>query len=167
MNITMIGMPSSGKSLIGVLLAKRLGMQFLDLDLEIQDRTGKLLRELIAERGIDAFLALEEEVALSIRPAHRTVIAPGGSVCYEDRAMKYLGSISTVVYLKISYEEMARRIGNPKRRGVALKEGFTLKDLYLERARLYEKYADLTVDENGMRVEAIVSLLEEHFRGRK
>ena len=132
MNITMIGMPSSGKSTVGVLLAKRLGMNFVDVDIVIQEKTGKLLKEIIAEKGQQGFLQVEGDIAAGL-DVENAVIAPGGSICYEDWAMQHLRSIGKVVYLDISYDEMVRRIGNIVDRGVAIPEGYTLKDLYDER----------------------------------
>ena len=161
-NLTMIGMPSSGKSVIGVLLAKRLGMSFLDLDLLIQERSGKLLRQLIEEHGREDFLRIEEGYAsaLSVR---NTVISPGGSIGYEREAMRHLREISTIIYLDISYPEMERRIGDITARGVAIPEGYTLLDLYRERAALYEKDADIRIDEEGLSpeetAERIIELL--------
>lgn len=157
-NITMIGMPSSGKSMIGVLLAKRLGMSFLDLDILIQERSGKLLKELIAERGQEGFLRLEGDTACTLQPEN-TVIAPGGSICYEDWAMAHLRSISRVIYLDISYEELTKRVGDLKKRGVVLPEGYTLRDLYEERRKLYERYADIRVSEEGLNAEQVVEKL--------
>ncbi len=145
-NIILIGMPSCGKSTVGVLLAKNLGFRFIDSDLLIQEREGKLLHEIIAERGMAAFLAVENEVNASIE-ATRTVISTGGSVVYGAEAMQHLRSIGKVIYLKISYETLTARLGDYVHRGVVLREGYTLKDLYEERAALYEKYADFTVDE--------------------
>lgn len=147
-NITMIGMPSSGKSTVGVLLAKRLGFSFVDVDIVIQEKEGRLLKEIIADEGMDGFLKVEERVNAGL-DVQLSVIAPGGSVIYGEEAMKHLKEISEVVYLKMSYEEMENRIGNVVDRGVALKPGFTLRDLYNERVPYYEKYADITIDEEG------------------
>ncbi|MCD8083649.1 MAG: shikimate kinase [Clostridiales bacterium] len=147
-NITLIGMPASGKSTVGVLLAKRLGYSFVDVDLVIQERTGLLLKEIIAERGMEGFLRVEEEINASI-DVRRSVIAPGGSVIYGATAMKHLKEISTVVYLKLTFEEVERRLGDLTDRGVALRHGMSLRELYEERAPLYEKYADLTIEESG------------------
>ena len=143
-NITLIGMPASGKSTIGVLLAKRLGYSFVDVDIVIQEETGKLLKEIIEEQGTEGFLKVEEEINSQLDVA-RSVIAPGGSVIYGPAAMEHLKKISTVVYLKLDYSELAKRLGDLKDRGVALKNGMTLMDLYQERVPLYEKYADITV----------------------
>lgn len=119
-NITMIGMPSSGKSTVGVLLAKRLGFSFVDVDIVIQEKEGRLLKEIIAEEGMDGFLKVEERVNAGL-DVQLSVIAPGGSVIYGEAAMNHLKEISEVVYLKMSYEEMEKRIGNVVDRGVALK----------------------------------------------
>jgi shikimate kinase len=145
-NIVLIGLPSSGKSTVGVLLAKNLGMRFLDTDLLIQERDGRLLHEIIAEGGNAAFLALED-CTLAALDAEGTVISTGGSAVYGMQAMRHLGEIGHVIYLKIDYETLERRLGDYSHRGVVLREGKTLRDLYEERAALYEHYADATVDE--------------------
>lgn len=157
-NITLIGMPASGKSTVGVLLAKRLGYSFVDADIVIQEKTGKLLKEIIAEQGTDGFLKVEEEVNSELN-VERSVIAPGGSVIYGPKAMEHLKEISVVVYLKLSYEDVKMRLGDLKDRGVALKDGMTLKDLYDERIPLYERYADITIDETGKTAGVIVDEL--------
>lgn len=162
-NITLIGMPASGKSTIGVLLAKRLGYSFVDVDIVIQEKTGKLLKEIIAEQGTEGFIQVEEQVNREL-DVHRCVIAPGGSVIYGESAMEHLKEISTIVYLKLSYQSVKRRLGNLTDRGVALKDGMTLRDLYHERVPLYEKYADITVEEGkqgpGATVDELRQLLE-------
>ena len=157
-NVTLIGMPSAGKSTIGVLLAKRLGYSFIDADILIQEKEGRLLKEIIAQEGMDGFLQVENRVNASIE-AKRSVIAPGGSVIYGKEAMEHLKEISTVVYLKMSYEELERRVGDVVDRGVALEEGMTLRDLYDERTAYYERYADITIDEEGMTPGQTVDLL--------
>lgn len=167
-NITMIGMPSSGKSTIGVLLAKRLGYSFVDVDIVIQEKEGRLLKEIISTEGMDGFLAVENRVNAGL-DVKKSVIAPGGSVIYGAEAMEHLKEISEVVYLKMSYEEMEKRIGNVVDRGVALKDGMTLRDLYNERVPYYEKYADIVIDEEGMTpgdtVDALRDILEEKTAG--
>ncbi len=145
MSVILIGMPSSGKSTLGVLLAKNLGYSFIDSDIVIQEREGKLLHELIDERGTDGFLRAEESANLSIT-SDRAVIATGGSVVYCEKAMGHLRTLGKFVYLKIPYDEMCRRLGDFSHRGVIVREGSTLEDMYRERTSLYEKYADLTVD---------------------
>lgn len=164
-NITLIGMPASGKSTVGVLLAKRLGYSFVDVDIVIQEKTGKLLREIIAEKGTDGFLEVEDQVNREL-DVHRSVIAPGGSVIYGQAAMEHLKEISTIVYLKISYQALKHRLGNLTDRGVALKDGMTLRDLYNERVPLYEQYADITVEEGKKGPGAIVDELRKLLEGR-
>lgn len=144
-NIVLIGMPGSGKSTVGVVLAKNIGCNFLDSDLVIQEREGKKLHEIISERGIEGFKKLEEEVNASIL-AENTVIATGGSAVYGKRAMEHLKSIGKVVYLKLPYEEIKHRLGDLNKRGVAVTKDQTLRDLYEERIPLYEKYADITIE---------------------
>lgn len=165
-NITLIGMPASGKSTVGVLLAKRLGYSFVDVDIVIQEQEGRLLKDIIAEEGLDGFLDVENRVNATLS-VHNSVIAPGGSVIYGKEAMEHLKKISTVVYLKLSYEAVEERLGDLTDRGVVLKDGMTLKDLYDERIPYYEKYADITVDETGIDAGGIVdilrSMLEERF----
>jgi shikimate kinase len=143
--IVLIGLPGAGKSTVGVILAKTLGMNFIDTDILIQERTGRLLQELIDDRGADAFLAIEEATLLSL-DADNTVIATGGSVVLSDRAMKHLKSNGIVLYLDISFKEMVRRLENITTRGIVLFPGQSLSDMYDQRIPLYEKYADIRID---------------------
>ena len=145
MSIILIGMPSSGKSTLGVLLAKRIGYKFTDSDLLIQEREGELLHTIISEKGNEGFLKIEDEVNSSINQ-EKTVIATGGSVVYCERAMEHLRTLGKVVYLRVTYEEMERRLGDYSHRGVIIQNGKTLADMYREREPLYAKYADITVD---------------------
>ena len=154
-NYILIGMPGSGKSTIGVLLAKALGYDFVDTDLVIQQKGGGLLKEIIARIGNDGFKQLEEDVNASI-DVDKSVIAPGGSAVYSDKAMKHFKEIGTVIYLKLDYADIDRRLSDIKGRGVVLKDGQTLKDLYDERVVLYEKYADITIAEDGLNVEQTI-----------
>jgi shikimate kinase len=144
-NIILIGMPGSGKTTIGTELSEKIGYGYIDSDSVIVAREGKRLNEIIAERGREAFLDIEAKINSELC-ASRCVIATGGSVIYRDYAMQTLKEKGIIVYLKVSYEEIAKRLGDLRKRGVALKEGFTLKDLYEERAPLYEKYADIVVE---------------------
>lgn len=145
-NIVLIGMPSCGKSTVGVLLAKKLGYRFLDSDILIQEKCGMLLHEIIETEGLNGFLKIEGEVNRSIQ-TDRTVISTGGSVVYSDDAMKHLKSIGKVIYIKISYETLCMRLGDYVHRGVVMPKGYTLLDMYNERKELYEKYADFILDE--------------------
>ena len=151
-NIVLIGMPGVGKSTAGVVLAKVLGYQFLDADLVIQEKENRLLHEIIKEEGTDKFIEIENRVNAGIN-AEKSVIATGGSVVYGKEAMEHLKEIGTVVYLKLPYEMLEKRLHNIKGRGVVLKEGQELWDLYEERVPLYEKYADIIVDETNLSVE--------------
>ncbi len=158
-SITLIGMPASGKSMVGVLLAKRLGYSFVDTDLVIQQKEKRLLREIIAREGLDGFLEIENRINADIR-AERSVIAPGGSAVYGREAMEHFKSMGIIVYLKVSYEDLKKRVGDLGMRGVAVREGMTFYDLYKERVPYYEKYADITVDETGKSAGEVVEELE-------
>ncbi|MCU6762934.1 Shikimate kinase 2 [uncultured Roseburia sp.] len=155
-NVILIGMPGVGKSTIGVILAKVLGYQFIDADLVIQKEEGKLLKEIIAEKGTQGFIEVENRVNSNLQVEH-SIVATGGSVVYGKEAMEHLKSIGTVVYLKQSLSVLEKRLKNIRNRGVVLKKGQTLKDLYRERTLLYEKYADIVVDEYGLGIEDTVS----------
>lgn len=161
-NIVLIGMPGVGKSTVGVILAKMIGYQFTDADLLIQKQEGKLLHEIIAEKGTDGFIEIEERVNASIEASH-TIIATGGSVVYGKKAMEHLSCIGTVVYLKVPYDTLEKRLEDIKGRGVVLKEGQTLRTLYDERTTLYEKYADIEISEDGLNVEQTVEKLLERL----
>ena len=154
-NIILIGMPAVGKSTVGVVVAKRLGYEFVDTDLLIQKQEKRLLKEIIAEEGNEGFLAIENQVNRDLN-VERAVISPGGSVIYCEEAMQHFKKIGTVVYLKASYEEIQRRITNAKSRGVVLKEGQTLKNIYDERTQLFEKYADYTISESDSTLEGTI-----------
>lgn len=155
-NIIFIGMPAVGKSTVGVVTAKRLGYQFIDTDLLIQEQEGKLLKEIIAEQGIEGFLKVEDRINAGVE-VQNAVIAPGGSVVYCENAMKHYKEIGKIVYLQASFETINSRLVNAENRGVVLKEGQTLKDLYDERVPLFEKYADMIVCEDGIDFKETVS----------
>ena len=157
-NITLIGMPGSGKSTIGALLAKSLGADFVDTDLIIQKREGALLQEILDSRGFDAFLRAEEAALLSVS-CENAVIATGGSAVYSAPAMEHLGRSSTVVYLQLPFPEIMSRLSNITTRGIAIPGGGTMADVYAERVPLYEKYADITLDCGGKTAEETVSAL--------
>ena len=159
-NIVLIGMPGVGKSTVGVILAKVLGYQFVDADLLIQKSEGKLLKDIIAEKGTDGFIEVENRVNASIE-AENTIIATGGSVIYGKEAMAHLKEIGTVVYLHVPYMTLEKRLADIKGRGVVLKEGQPLESLFEERSKLYEQYADIEVSEEGLDVEQTVEKLVE------
>ncbi|MDE6760756.1 MAG: shikimate kinase [Lachnospiraceae bacterium] len=161
-NIILIGMPSCGKSTIGVVLAKALGYRFVDSDLVIQEKTGLLLSEIIDSRGLEEFNKIEDEINSSL-DYHKAVIATGGSVVYGEHAMEHLRSIGRVIYLELSYEELCDRIGDLTARGVSIKVGQTFRDLYEERKPLYEKYADVTVHISHLSIREIVHLLKKEL----
>lgn len=165
-NIILIGMPGSGKSSVGVVLAKALGMGFLDGDLLIQQREGRLLQTLLDDLGTAGFLDLERDVLCSIR-CQGTVIAPGGSCVCREAAMAHLKGLGTVVYLRLSPEEVAGRIHNLSTRGIALEPGQTLSDVYAFRAPLYERWADLTVDAGGQSLAATVEAVKAALAGAR
>lgn len=144
-NIILVGMPGCGKSTIGIEVAEIIGYGYIDSDSVIVAREGKRLSDIIAEVGREGFLDIEAKINSELA-ASRCVIATGGSVIYRDYAMQRLKEKGKIVYLKHSYETIEKRLGDLKKRGVALKDGFTLKDLYDERTPLYEKYADIVVE---------------------
>ncbi len=154
-NIVLIGMPGAGKSTVGVVLAKKLGFSFLDSDLLIQDHEKMLLHEIIEQKGLDGFNQIENEVNASIT-ATNSVIATGGSVIYGKEAMEHLKTIGTVIYLQLNYEELKERLGDLEERGVSIRPGMTLEDLYAERTPLYETYADLTIACDNKPIRKIV-----------
>ena len=147
-NVVLIGMPGSGKSTVGVLLAKALGYDFLDIDLVIQRQENALLQEILDQRGVDAFLDAEERAVCGVG-CERYVIAPGGSAVCREKAALHLKSLGPVVYLQVPLEELDQRIRNLATRGIAMQPGQTLADVMAYRAPLYEKYADIIVDCGG------------------
>ncbi len=170
-HIILIGMPACGKSTVGVLAAKTLGYRFIDSDLIIQERDGRRLHRIIREEGREGFLKIEEAVNLTLGndsapavPAVPAVIATGGSAVYSEAAMTHFKAVGTVVYLRLSYETVEKRLGNFAHRGVVMPAGYTLRDLYDERCALYEKYADIIVDETQTdNIGDVLNSLCNHF----
>lgn len=158
-NIVLTGMPGAGKSTIGVILAKTLCMEFLDTDIIIQQKQGKTLQSIIDCDGIGEFLSIEEDTILNLEVS-RCVIATGGSIIYSDKAIKHLKSFGTVIYLKLPYKEIKRRIKNMTCRGIAMEKGQNLADLYEERIPLYEKNSDITIDCEGKDIEEVVDSIK-------
>ena len=155
-NIVLIGMPGAGKSTVGVVLAKNMGLRFLDSDICIQEQEKCLLHEIIARDGLEGFIEVENRVNASL-DVKNSVIATGGSVVYGKEAMEHLAQIGTIIYLQLPYEEIAERLGDLTKRGVAVQNGQTLQDLYEERISLYEKYADITIDCHEKTIREIVA----------
>ena len=164
MNIVLIGMPGCGKSTVGVVLAKNLAMDFIDSDLLIQRELGMRLAAIIEQYGDEGFRKIENRVNSGIQ-AENSVIATGGSVVYGEDAMAHLKSIGTVVYLKLSYEQIEDRLGNLHARGVTIRPGQTLRDLYDERCPLYERWADIVVPCEGKRLREVVLYLTGKLTG--
>ncbi len=159
-NIVLIGMPGAGKTTLGTELSELIDYDYIDSDSVIVARTGKRLNDIIAEEGMEGFLDIEGKVNAEL-DVENCIIATGGSVIYRDFAMQKLKENGVVVYLKLPYEIIKKRLWDLVKRGVALKEGYTLKDLYDERTPLYEKYADITVELNGQSVEKSVEQLRK------
>lgn len=154
-NIVLIGMPGCGKSTIGVILAKVLGFNFIDSDLLIQEQEKCLLKDIIEREGLEGLIAVEEQVNAGIR-TENTVIATGGSVIYGPKAMENLRKNGVVVYIRLSYETIENRLDNIRQRGVVFREGQSLQSLYEERCPLYEKYAHIIVDGEGLSMEELM-----------
>lgn len=162
-NIVLIGMPGAGKSTIGVLLAKSMLFSFVDTDLIIQNTHGRSLCDIIDKVGTDEFLKAENDVICGCE-FDRSVVATGGSAVYGKEAMKHLCKNGTVVYLELPLEEIERRLGDIHTRGVAMKNGTTVAELYDERKPLYEKYADVTLNCSGLTAEQCVDRIIEMIK---
>lgn len=152
-NIVLIGMPGAGKSTLGVVLAKILGMDFVDGDILIQNQAGNTLQKIIDAQGVDGFLQVENDVLAAV-DAQNTVISTGGSAIYSDEAMRHLTEIGTVVYLDVSLEELRSRLGSLHERGVVMRKGvsMSLDEIFEERGPLYRKYAEVTLQTDGLTV---------------
>ena len=157
-NLILIGMPGSGKSTLGKQLAKALHMRFMDADRAIEKETGEPLQKTIDRDGPEAFLRVEERVLLSLCVSG-CVLATGGSAVYSDAAMKHLKTAGRAVYLSVPFSEIQARLADFSGRGIVLKNGCGLKDAYLERMPLYEKYADITVDCAGLSADECLNAL--------
>ncbi|MEG0392362.1 MAG: shikimate kinase [Anaerovoracaceae bacterium] len=159
-NIILIGMPGAGKSTIGVVLAKAMAYGFIDSDLLIQEREGKVLSDILEEVGTWGFNKIEEEVNASIN-VENTVIATGGSVIYGPKAMEHFRKNGTIVYIKLPCEVLKRRIGDFEKRGIAMKSEQSFEDLYAERVPLYERYAHVTVETEGLELRESMARIKK------
>lgn len=159
-NIILVGMPSCGKSTVGVVLAKTMNKGFVDTDILIQQQEGCTLQEIIDKKGNDYFHRIEEQVLLDFHGENH-VIATGGSAIYFDSAMKHFKENGKVVYLQVSLETILKRLHNIRTRGVTLAKGQTLADLYHQRVPLYEKHADIVIHADGMTVEEVIEHIIE------
>ncbi|QHT59677.1 shikimate kinase [Paenibacillus lycopersici] len=165
MNIVLIGMSGAGKSTLGVLLAKALGMDFVDTDIVIQQQEGRLLQDIIDRDGIAHFMAVEERIVSGLR-LDNSIVSTGGSVVYSEQAMHTLRQGGRIVYLHVPYEEIERRIGGMAARGIVMKSGQCLRDVYDERMPLYVKYGDMTVDCTNKAIESCVGEIIACIRER-
>ncbi len=159
-------MPSSGKSTVGVVLAKTLGYSFIDTDLIIQINAEKTLQDIIDGSGVDTFLKQEETALLSLvkmGEMRKTVIATGGSAVFSEKGILALKECSTCVYLFADINELEHRLSNIKTRGIAAKAGQTITDIFNERRSLYEKYADITVKTEGHNIEEVVEQIIDNL----
>ncbi len=154
-NIVLIGMPGAGKSTAGVLVAKTLGMSFIDTDLLIQEKESRLLQEIIDADGVKEFLKIEEDVVLRVN-AENSVIATGGSVIYSKKVIEHLKEKGKLIYLKLRYDEIEQRIHNMSSRGIAIGKDQSLIDLYNERIVWYEEHADMIIDCSNAAIEGVV-----------
>ena len=168
-NIVLIGMPGSGKSTVGVLLAKALGYSFVDVDLIICKEAGKPLQKILDNEGLDFFLHLEGKIGAQAveLDCDKTVIATGGSMVLSENAMENLRKNGKVVFIDVDLDEIKRRVTNIKTRGIAFGKGETLDDVYRVRYPLYKKYADITVSMELSSIETTVDAIVEKLKLEK
>lgn len=160
-NIILTGMPGCGKSTVGVILAKTLGMHFVDTDLIIQRQQHERLQQLIEKYGIKRFEEMEDEALLSVTDTEDTVIATGGSAVFCERGMRFLKETGICIYLEVPCDELKRRLSNIRTRGIAAAKGMTIDDIFAERSPYYEKYADFRINCTGLHVEDITEMIAE------
>lgn len=163
-NIVLIGMPAAGKSTIGVLLAKSLGFEFIDTDIVIQKQTGRLLQDIIDSDGLDAFCIAEERAILSVSQTENAVIATGGSAVYSREAMLYLKKNGKVYYLSLPSQELLPRLKDIKTRGIAMRKGQSVDEVFENRRALYEEYSDIKVDCLGKSAEETVTEIADYHK---
>ncbi len=161
-NVILIGMPGAGKSTVGVVLAKRLGYDFVDTDLLIQRTAGKSLQAIINEDGLEVFRQIEEEVLLGLK-VEQTVVATGGSAIYSSPAMEHLKRNGTAVFINTPLPVLQLRIADMSTRGMVISPGDSFTELFIERNPLYRKFADIVVDDHDKSVEMIADEIAGHF----
>jgi len=161
-NLALIGMPAVGKSTVGVLLAKKMGFDFLDTDILIQSQEEMTLAQIISKTGLEQFLEIEASHLLSLNFSQH-VLATGGSVIYREKAMAHLGKIASIVYLSIDLDILMTRLSDVTARGVAINPGKGIDDLYKERTPLYDKYCDIKIDCGTMTPGQIVAALGQYL----
>ena len=166
-NIILVGMPGCGKSTVGVVLAKTLGMRFIDTDLIIQQEQHEVLHKLIERYGIKRFEEMEEEALLSVMDTEDTVIATGGSAIFCERGMNFLKQTGVCVYLEVPCDELIRRLSNIKTRGIAAAKGMTVEDIFTERSPYYEKYADIKIECTDKHIEEITEIIADRMNDEK
>ena len=159
-NIILIGMPGCGKSTLGVILAKELGIGFVDTDIVIQNMTGELLQETLEKEGVKGLLDREEEAILSLDMSKPKVVSTGGSAVLRETSMKHLSEKGICVYIKLPVSEIERRINNRSTRGIAAEKNETLQDIFNFRTPFYEKYADITIECENAGVEENVQKIK-------
>ena len=166
-NIILVGMPGCGKSTVGVVLAKTLGMRFVDTDLIIQQEQQDVLHKLIERYGIKRFEEMEEEALLSVMDTEDTVIATGGSAVFCERGMNFLKQTGMCVYLEVPCDELKRRLSNIRTRGIAAAKGMTVEDIFKERSPYYEKYADIKIECTNKHIEEITEIIANRMNDEK
>ncbi len=163
MNYVLIGMPTSGKSTVGVMLAKEICYDFLDTDILLQRREKKMIQNILDEDGLDAFYKIEENALCAVK-AEETVISTGGSAVYSEKGMEHICQNATVIYLELPLEEVYNRIENLHSRGIAGLSHKHFTKIYLERKELYERYADITVDASGLNKDELLKKILKAIR---
>ncbi|MBW2660022.1 MAG: shikimate kinase [Deltaproteobacteria bacterium] len=161
-NIILIGMPGAGKSTVGVILAKRIGLHFIDTDLIIQAREKCRLQQIIDAQGLENFRKVEEQMLLNLHPEH-SVIATGGSVIYCEKGLEALGKTGILIYIQVPLTALQKRIADMGQRGLVMNKKQTFEQLYQERTPLYEKFAELTISGEGINAEQVAGKIEKEI----
>lgn len=161
-SVALIGMPGAGKSTVGVVLAKRLGLDFVDTDLLLQRSAGCRLQQILAAEGLSGFRGREEAVLLALQAPH-SVIATGGSVIYGAAGMAALAAQAHIVWLQLPLAQLERRVGDISRRGIVIEPGASFASLFAERQPLYQRHAEMVIEVGGKSLEQVVTELAERL----